>query len=149
MKSGIKKIIHPAGELIDFETVFEENSLLNICTYGNELERVRLYKPIKNTVTEMEKQIGETPLEFCIRMGWEKTIYEMLVTDHLILNRDRHGANIEVLRDRKKRTVRLAPLFDHGLSLLFSARPFFLQEFYHALGVDAAARLHEKDVALG
>ena len=71
---------------------------------------------------EMEKLDGEAPLEFCIRMGWEKTIYEMLVIDFLILNRDRHGANIEVLRDKKKKKVRLAPLFDHGLSLLFSAR---------------------------
>ena len=49
------EIVHTAGS----EKLFEENSLLNICTYGNELERVRLYKPIKNTVTEMEKQIGE------------------------------------------------------------------------------------------
>jgi serine/threonine protein kinase HipA of HipAB toxin-antitoxin module len=36
----------------------------------------------------------------------------------LILNRDRHGANIEVLRNRQSQTIRLAPLFDHGLSLL-------------------------------
>jgi hypothetical protein len=43
----------------------------------------------------------------------------MLVVDFLILNRDRHGANIEVLRNSRKKTVRLAPLFDHGLSLLF------------------------------
>ena len=28
METGIKKIIHPAGELIDFETVFEENTRL-------------------------------------------------------------------------------------------------------------------------
>lgn len=42
----------------------------------------------------------------------------MLVVDFLILNRDRHGANIEVLRNKKKKTIRLAPLFDHGLSLL-------------------------------
>ena len=46
----------------------------------------------------------------------------MLVVDYLILNRDRHGANMEVLRNGKARTVRLAPLFDHGLSLLFSCR---------------------------
>lgn len=26
MEHGIKKIVHPAGELIDFETVFEENT---------------------------------------------------------------------------------------------------------------------------
>ena len=46
----------------------------------------------------------------------------MLVVDYLILNRDRHGANMEVLRNGKARTVRLAPLFDHGLSLLFFCR---------------------------
>lgn len=39
--------------------------------------------------------------------------------DYLILNRDRHGANIEVLRNSKKKTMRLAPLFDHGLYFLF------------------------------
>ena len=42
----------------------------------------------------------------------------MLFIDYLVLNRDRHGANIEVLRDLKAKTVRLAPLFDHGLSLV-------------------------------
>ncbi|MCM1237733.1 MAG: hypothetical protein NC489_47325 [Ruminococcus flavefaciens] len=39
--------------------------------------------------------------------------------DYLICNRDRHGANIEVLLDEKEEP-RLAPLFDYGLSLLFS-----------------------------
>ena len=43
----------------------------------------------------------------------------MLVIDFLILNRDRHGANIEVLRNRRRKTIRLAPLFDHGLSFVF------------------------------
>ena len=60
----------------------------------------------------------ESPLAFCIRSGWENTIWEMLVVDYLILNRDRHGANMEVLRNPRTKTVRLAPLFDHGLSLL-------------------------------
>jgi hypothetical protein len=62
----------------------------------------------------------ETPLAFCVRNGWEEYIYQMLVVDFLILNRDRHGANIEVLRNSRKRTIRLAPLFDHGVSLLFN-----------------------------
>ena len=44
----------------------------------------------------------------------------MLVVDFLILNRDRHGANIEVLRNARKKSLRLAPIFDHGLSLLFN-----------------------------
>lgn len=63
----------------------------------------------------------ETPLQFCIRNGWQDYIYAMLVVDYLILNRDRHGANIEVLRNRRKKTIRLAPLFDHGISLVFRA----------------------------
>ena len=62
--------------------------------------------------------MDESPLNFCIRCGWGKNVYEMLVVDYLILNRDRHGANIEVLRNSSLRTLRLAPLFDHGLSLL-------------------------------
>lgn len=64
----------------------------------------------------------ESVLSFCIRQGWANYIYTMLVVDFLILNRDRHGANIEVLRNKRKRTLRLAPLFDHGLSLLFRCR---------------------------
>jgi hypothetical protein len=69
---------------------------------------------------ELERSGNETPFEFCVRNGWEEYIYQMLVVDFLILNRDRHGANIEVLRNTRKRTIRLAPLFDHGLSLLFN-----------------------------
>ena len=69
---------------------------------------------------ELEALLDESALEFCTRMGWEDYIYQMLVVDYLILNRDRHGANIEVLRNSRKKTVRLAPLFDHGLSLLCS-----------------------------
>lgn len=69
---------------------------------------------------QIERKDKESPLEFCIRNGWEKYIYEMLVVDFIILNRDRHGANIEILRNSKDKTIRIAPLFDHGLSLLFS-----------------------------
>ena len=52
---------------------------------------------------ESEHVDGETPLQFCIRNGWESYLYQMLVVDFLILNRDRHGANMEVLRNSRKR----------------------------------------------
>jgi hypothetical protein len=55
-------------------------------------------------------------------MGWRQQVWECIAVDYLILNRDRHGANLEVLRNAKARTLRLAPLFDHGLSLMFRAR---------------------------
>ena len=67
---------------------------------------------------DLEKLQNESPLQFCVRNGWEDYIYQMLVVDFLILNRDRHGANIEVLQDSKRKTLRLAPLFDHGLSFV-------------------------------
>lgn len=34
---------------------------------------------------------GESMLDFCIRIVWSRGIWEMLVCDFLILNRDRHG----------------------------------------------------------
>lgn len=61
---------------------------------------------------------GESHYDFCVRNGWQKYIDEMIVVDFLILNRDRHGANIEVLRNSRAHTLRIAPLFDHGLSFL-------------------------------
>ena len=71
---------------------------------------------------EAERHEGESPLDFCIRNGWGEQIYNMMVLDFLILNRDRHGANIEVLRNKENHTIRLAPIFDNGLSLLFNCR---------------------------
>jgi len=69
---------------------------------------------------QAERQEGESPLDFCLRNGWAEYVWQMLVVDFLILNRDRHGANIEVLRNSKAKTLHLAPLFDHGLSLIFN-----------------------------
>lgn len=69
---------------------------------------------------QINKQENESHYEFCQNNGWQKYIDTMLVVDYLILNRDRHGANIEVLRNGRKRSVRIAPLFDHGLCFLCS-----------------------------
>ncbi len=63
---------------------------------------------------------GESPYAFCKRNRWQKYIDEMIAVDYLILNRDRHGANIEILRNARAKTILIAPLFDHGLSLLFN-----------------------------
>ena len=63
---------------------------------------------------------GESHYDFCVRHGWKDYVDTMIAVDYIILNRDRHGANIEVLRNSRTHTMRLAPLFDHGLSLLYS-----------------------------
>jgi hypothetical protein len=100
--------------------------LLNDCPYevylcaSEDFKKAGESKIALDAYYELERNNGESPLSFCIRNGWEDYIYRMLVVDYLILNRDRHGANIEVLRNSRKKTIRLAPLFDHGLSLLFN-----------------------------
>ena len=68
---------------------------------------------------DMEAWPKENPMEFCLRYGFATCIYDMLLIDYLIMNRDRHGANIEVLKNSLDHSIRLAPLFDHGLSLIF------------------------------
>lgn len=47
-------------------------------------------------------------------------IEDIILVDYLVDNRDRHGANIEVLYNKVTDSYRLAPIFDNGLSLLFS-----------------------------
>ena len=69
---------------------------------------------------QINRKKDETHYDFCKACGWGDYIDRMIVIDYLILNRDRHGANIEVLRNARKHLVRIAPLFDHGLSLLCS-----------------------------
>lgn len=69
---------------------------------------------------QINRVSDESRYEFCANNGWKKYIDTMLVVDYLILNRDRHGANIEVLRNGRKHIIRIAPLFDHGLSFLCS-----------------------------
>lgn len=68
---------------------------------------------------DLNKTDSESPLEFCRRLGWQRRIDEIMAADYLVANRDRHGANIEVLRNQEG-ILRLAPLFDSGLSFVFS-----------------------------
>ncbi|MBQ9004374.1 MAG: hypothetical protein IJ087_21245 [Eggerthellaceae bacterium] len=71
---------------------------------------------------QLERTEGERPLDFCERLGWQDQAFQSIAVAFRILIRDRHGANLEVLRNPRSRTMRLAPLFDHGLSLMFRAR---------------------------
>lgn len=68
---------------------------------------------------DLYKQPGETPFSFCERYGWGEFINQLILVDYLIINRDRHGANIEVIQSRDG-SFHPAPLFDNGLSFVFS-----------------------------
>ena len=49
---------------------------------------------------------------------------KMLAFDALVLNEDRHTNNLLFLYDFKLDTWKLAPLFDHGLSLLSDVKDY-------------------------
>ena len=72
------------------------------------------------TYYELEKEENESPLEFAIRNGWKLPIYQMFCIDYLVANRDRHGSNLEVIWNKAEDSMQMAPLFDQGVSLLFS-----------------------------
>lgn len=44
-------------------TDFDDESLLNICTYGLELEKVRLHSPNAKTIDELKKSVSDTVIE--------------------------------------------------------------------------------------
>jgi hypothetical protein len=112
------KIPHLSYQLLHAKVIIDEQEYITWLCRSEDFKKAGDSKIALDAYYQMEKVQGENPLEFCIRQGWAEYIYQMLIIDFLILNRDRHGANIEVLRNKKKKTVRLAPLFDHGLSLL-------------------------------
>lgn len=115
---NILGIDHLSYELIHAEILVDGKRIETWLCASRDFKRRGESKVALDAYYQAEREPNESPLDFCIRCGWEKAIYEMLVVDYLILNRDRHGANMEVLRNRYQRTVRLAPLFDHGVSLL-------------------------------
>lgn len=80
----------------------------------------------------MQRKESENPFNFAIRKGWKKEICQMILVDFLILNRDRHGANIEIIMD-KSGNERMAPLFDHGLSFMFNCSTDEDMELYDVL----------------
>lgn len=121
-------IPHLEYQLIHANIVIDDTTYETYACMSEDFKEQGESKLALDTYYQAERQAGENLLEFCIRNGWEEYIYQMLVVDFLILNRDRHGANIEVLRNKRKKTIRLAPLFDHGLSLVFSSTKLELLE---------------------
>ena len=112
-------IDHVPYRLINADIVVDGARISTYICVSEDFKRPGERKVAFDIYYQQCKKANETPIEFCHRMGWTDIINSMLMTDFLILNRDRHGANIEVLKGSGK-SVRLAPLYDHGLSLMFS-----------------------------
>ncbi len=115
-------IEHLSYQLINADIVIDDTVYNTWLCASRDFKKQGESKIALDAYYQVERLPNEKPLDFCIRKGFKDYIWQMLVVDYLILNRDRHGANIEVLRNSKNKTIRLAPLFDHGLSLVFNCQ---------------------------
>ena len=96
----------------------EYNTYLN---YSMDYKRMNESKISLETFYDLNKMDNESKLDFIKRYGFIEEIYQIIIIDYIIMNRDRHGANLEVLYNNKTKRYRLAPIFDNGLSLLSPA----------------------------
>ncbi len=117
---SILDVEHLNYELINADIIVDGKEFNTYLCASYDYKKKGESKVALDNYYDINKQTGESPLDFCKRMGWGKSIDTMLAIDYIILNRDRHGANIEILRNSRAHTIRLAPMFDHGLSLMYS-----------------------------
>lgn len=59
---------------------------------------------------------GSSIYEAAINAGFKDFLNTLFIWDYLIIGRDRHSGNVELLA--KGRKIRFAPIFDNGVSLL-------------------------------
>ncbi|MBQ7615284.1 MAG: hypothetical protein IJU77_09575 [Butyrivibrio sp.] len=114
------KVDHLSYELINAEIEIEGRRYNTYLCGSYDFKKRGESKVALDDYYRTNSERGESHYDFCVRQGFLNYIEQMIAVDFIILNRDRHGANIEVLRDARAHTLRLAPLFDHGLSLLYS-----------------------------
>lgn len=116
--AGILQIPHLHYELIHADIQIDHKIYETWLTRSRDFKRPGEHKLTFETYYEMARMERESIWDFILRQGLEEYFQDLFLLDYIICNRDRHGANIEVLE--KVGQYRLAPLFDNGLSLLFS-----------------------------
>lgn len=103
--------------LLDADVIISNNIVSAFITDSEEFKRPGESKITFENFYLLNRIDNEEPiLEFCNRMGFKEYIDNMIILDFIICNRDRHGANIEILN--MDNTYRPAPLFDNGLSFV-------------------------------
>ena len=109
---------HLEYNLIKGKIIINNKEYITYLNYVYDFKKPNETKMTLENFYELNKENNEDILSFIKRYNFLNEIYHMIIIDYFIMNRDRHGANIEVLYNYKTKEYRLAPLFDHGLSLL-------------------------------
>ncbi len=112
------KIPHLEYDLIYADVEIDHKQYRTWLARSADFKMAGEHKLAFETYYEINKNPDEDVWAFIVRNRLEQYFYHIFILDYLICNRDRHGANIEVLE--KKGMYRMAPVFDNGLSLMFS-----------------------------
>ena len=112
-------IEHLVYNLVYARVKVDNNEFETYLCASREFKKNTERKEAFDSYYEINKHGNESPVEFIKRIGFEDYLFKMFFIDYIIFNRDRHGANVEVLIDRNNH-LRLSPYFDNGMSLLLS-----------------------------
>lgn len=109
---------HLDYNLINGEIIIKNKRYQTYLNYSYDFKENGESKISFENFYSLNKLENEDVISFSKRFGFIEEVYQMIIIDYIIMNRDRHGANIEVLHNVKKNKYYLAPIFDNGLSLL-------------------------------
>lgn len=115
----ILNIEHLEYDLINSKILIDDKEYDTYICSSKDFKRKDERKIPLDVFYKTNKLKEEAIVDFFIRFGWQDKLYSIILVDYLIMNRDRHGANCEILKS-KTGQYRVAPLFDHGISLMFS-----------------------------
>lgn len=113
----ILQIPHLRYQLIHARIKVDEKQYVTWLTVSEDFKKPGEHKLTFETYYEMMSN-RKGIWDFIEEQGMQQYFCQLFLFDYLICNRDRHGANIEVLE--RNGSYRLAPLFDNGVSLMFS-----------------------------
>jgi hypothetical protein len=90
------------------------------------------YVPFSRFIDANRKYTLNDVLEICAGMGYERECREMILTDSIVFNQDRHLGNFGFIVDNETFEIQgFAPLFDYNLSMLCNALDDDLENFEH------------------
>jgi hypothetical protein len=106
------------------DTICSKCSLFTSEKYG--------YVPFSRLINANKSYTLNNVLGICSDMGYEKECREMIFTDSIIFNQDRHLGNFGFVVDNETfEILDFAPLFDYNISMLCNATDEDLNDFEH------------------
>lgn len=88
------------------------------------------YVPFSRLIDANRNYTLNDVIDICTCMGYEKECREMILTDSIVFNQDRHLGNFGFIVDNESFEIQgFAPLFDYNLSMLCNALDDDLMDF--------------------